>query len=87
MPDDFANQETGLTSPAQDAGAVTPSDTVPLPRATRGVYLGTGGDLRVKMVSGTVVTFAAVPAGTFLPLRTQQIYATGTTAGNIVGLR
>lgn len=87
MPDEFATAETGLTSPAQDAGPITPSDAAPLARATRAIYLGTAGDLRVQMVSGAVAVFAAVPAGTLLPLRVQQVYATGTTAGGIVGLR
>jgi hypothetical protein len=87
MSDEFRGRESGLTSPAQDAEAVTPSDATALPRVARGIYVGSTGNLRVRMVSGTDVTFAAVPAGTLLPLRATHVLATGTTAGGIVALR
>jgi hypothetical protein len=87
MPDDFAGHEAGLSTPARDAGAILPSDAAALPRATRALWCGTAGDVRVRMVSGAVVTFAGLPAGTLLPLRVDQVFATGTTAGALVGLR
>ena len=87
MADDFATHETGLMSPAQDATVITPNDSAVLPRASRGIYVGQAGDLRVQMVSGVVVTFQGVQAGVFYPLRVNQVMATGTTAGGLVGLR
>jgi hypothetical protein len=87
MPDAFRGHESGLTSPAQDAEAVTPSDAAPLAQVARGLYVGSAGALRVRMLSGVDVTFAAVPAGTLLPLRASHVLATGTTAGDIVALR
>ncbi len=87
MSDDFSGRESGLTSPAQDAEAVTPSDAAALPRAARALYVGSAGNLRLRMLSGVDVTFTAVPAGTLLPLRATHVLATGTTAGSIVALR
>jgi len=87
MADDFASHETSLMSPAQDATAITPSDSLALPRATRGLYVGGAGDLRVQMISGEVVTFTGVLAGAYYPLRVAQVMATGTTATALIGLR
>jgi hypothetical protein len=64
-----------------------PSDSVPLALTTRAIYVGQGGDLRLRMASSEIVTLAAVPAGSLLPLRVEQVLATGTTAGALVGLR
>jgi hypothetical protein len=86
MPDDFANHDTGLTSPAQSATAILPSDSTDLPRATRALYVGQAGDLKVRMVSGEVILFAGVLAGALYPLRVDRVLATGTTASGLVGL-
>jgi hypothetical protein len=87
MADDFASHASHLTAPARDGEAVTPSDSVPLARASRGLYVGSAGNLRVTMVSGAVVTFTGVAAGSYYPLRVTQVMATGTTAGSLVALR
>jgi hypothetical protein len=87
MPDPFANHPTTLGSPAQTAIVITPSDTIPLTDAVRSVYVGSAGNLRVRMVSGAIVTFTAVLAGTIYPLRIDQVFVTGTTAGGLIGLR
>lgn len=87
MPDEFASHETGLTSPARGAAPITPSDSVPLPQATRAIYVGQSGDLRLRMASDEVVTLTGVQAGALYPLRAVQVLATGTTAGGLVGLR
>lgn len=86
MPDDFASHQPGLTSPAESAVAITPSDAAVLPRTTRAVYVGTAGTLRVTMLSGEVATFAGAQAGVVYPLRVIRVMATGTTAGGIIGL-
>ena len=87
MPDDFRLQATGLTSPAQAAAAVTPSDATALEPPARGLYVGQGGNLRVRMIAGQTVTFVAVQGGSILPLRVDQVLATGTTAQSIIALR
>jgi hypothetical protein len=71
---------------ASDGAYVTPNDGMVMPRQTRGLYIGSSGDLVVRMLAGTTLTFAAVPAGALLPLRVDMVKATGTTAGNIVAL-
>ncbi len=85
--DTMANSQTGLDSPASNAAAVTPSDTVDLADVTRGVYVGVAGDVKVNMAtSGTSIVFTAVAAGSILPIRVTRILATGTTATNIVAV-
>jgi hypothetical protein len=65
---------------------VTPNDSTVLDR-TRGVYVGTTGDLTVDMHGeGDSILFASVPAGSLLPLCVTKIYATGTTADEIVAV-
>jgi uridine phosphorylase len=59
MLDEFDKHATGITAPALHATALTPSDSTPLSVATRAIYVGTAGNLRVEMVSGDVVTLTA----------------------------
>jgi hypothetical protein len=76
-----------LTDPAWDAEAITPSDTINLVTPARMVYVGGAGAVAAVMRSGAVVTFAAVPVGTVLPIQVARINATSTTATNLVALR
>lgn len=73
---------------AVDALAVTPSDTVNFGTniTCRGLYIGTTGNVAVVLVSGNVVTFTGVPAGTILPVVCTRVNNTNTTASNIIGL-
>ena len=74
-----------LINPVIHATSVTPDDNNDLPaRPTRGVYVGTSGDLKVDLKSGTTVTFSSLAAGVIHPLQVMRIYATGTTAANIL---
>lgn len=73
------------TAPCSSAFAVTPHDTNELPNITRGLYIGSGGNVVVTMDSSNI-TFANVPAGTILPIECSKVLATGTTASNIVAL-
>jgi hypothetical protein len=74
------------------AAAVTPSNTVNIPAITGGsnngcvLYVGGPGNLKVLTVGGDEVTFTAVPVGTFVPVQVLRVFATGTTATNIVAL-
>ena len=76
----------GRDSPADSADEVTPSNSTDLTYITRGVYVGTGGDLTVTMKGGQDVVFANIPDGTILPIRVSRIKATGTTATDIVAM-
>ena len=76
---------------ASGAAAVTPSDSTDLGFVAYGLYVGTGGTLKVDVgnsLSGPreTVSFAAVAAG-FLPLMVLRVYATGTTATGIVAFQ
>ena len=80
--------------------AITPSDTDLIeqdpafaPAANKEInggcilYIGGAGDVKIQTASGSTLTFSSVNAGTFLPVQTIQVYSTGTTATNILGLR
>jgi hypothetical protein len=84
--DTFRKHGRGLTAPPEDAAAIAPSDGAGLSHVTRAIYVGGGGDLRLRLLGGGLVTLAAVPAGSLLPLRAVQVYATGTSATALVAL-
>ena len=84
--DHFADHAGGLSAPASDGAAVTPSDTEDLAATSRALWVGEGGDLSLVLSGGMAVTLSGVPAGTLLPVRARRIHAAGTTAGAIVAL-
>lgn len=67
------------------AAAVTTSDTTVLTPFQR-LYIGGAGAVAIRDLGGNVVTFAAVPVGTVLPVRGDKVMATNTTATNIVAM-
>ena len=71
-------------SAAHGAVAVTVSDTTVIP-ATRGLWVGTSGNIAVRMVNGDAVTFASVPVG-YLPVQVDMVKSTDTTADDIIAL-
>lgn len=73
-----------LLAPASNAAAVTTSDTADLTYASKRLWVGGPGAVKVNTVGGATVVYAAVPAGTYLKVRATRVYATGTTATNIV---
>lgn len=84
MADDFAGAGDDLLGPAEYAAAVTPSDTANLPTSSKRLWVGGAGNVKLVTVGGSTVTYTAVPAGTYLQVRAQQVFATLTTATNIV---
>lgn len=86
MPDKFSQQTPQLNSPAATAFAITPSDGADLADSTRAIYVGVGGDVKVTTVGGDTVTFVGATAGSVLPIRAKKVFATGTTATNLVGM-
>ena len=87
MKDKFSTYSAGLNAPASEAEAITPDDQTDLPWATRALYLGTTGNVRVTMLSGDTVDFTQLQAGIMYPLRIRRVLATGTDATNLVALR
>jgi hypothetical protein len=77
---------------AHDAAAVTPNDSVDISGTeNRGVciYIGSvagGADVKVTMESGSIVTFKGLTAGSFLPILVTRVWATDTTATEILAL-
>ena len=69
---------------ATHAVTITPSDTFYFPSPCRFLWVGGAGALVVTMPDTNVVTIAAVPAGTKLPLSVIQVRSTGTVASSIV---
>lgn len=74
-----------LTSPWEHAFNIVPDDSVPLSTVPRAIYVGTGGDLRVQFLGGEIVTLVGLPGGSMAPIRVEKVFATGTTAGDLVG--
>ena len=91
-----AKQDTGNTSLAsilaaallleqpQTAATVTLSDSTTV-AFTKGLWVGTGGDLAVTLVGGSAVTLKNVPSGTYVPGSVIHVMTTNTTASNVVG--
>lgn len=85
--DPFALTQDSPTSPAEGCFAIAPSDSAELPFVTKGIYIGGDGDLAVVALGNSApVTFRNLLAGTILDVRAKAVFATGTTAANLVGL-
>jgi len=70
---------------ASMAFSVTPADS-DMGTPARALYVGVGGDVRVTTTGGNDVTFTAVPGGSLLPVSVKRVWATGTTATNVIGV-
>ena len=86
MIDTFRKHGRSLTSPPEDAAAILPDDAAELAHATRALYVGGGGDLRLRLLGGAEVTLVAVPAGTLLPLRVARSSPPARPPADLVGL-
>ena len=53
---------------------------------TRGLWIGTGGNVSVQVALGGRAVLANVPDGTLLPLAVHTVVKATTTASNIVAL-
>lgn len=74
------------TQIADEAFSVTPSDS--LNNNFSYLYVGGAGNVAVIPEAGsTAITLTAVPAGSYVWLRTNKVMSTNTTATNIVGFR
>ena len=84
--DGVSIDNVSVDAPATDAFAITPDDVAELTYITRAIYVGWNGDIVAKMKDGTTVTFQNCVAGSILPIRARQVYATDTTASGLIGL-
>jgi len=81
-------QLQGPLVPIQGAFAITAHDTNELANVTRAIWVGTTGNIKVVFAEDTTaeaVTLNAVPVGMY-SWAVRQVYATGTTASNLLGL-
>lgn len=91
MDDRFNNNDTAAVAPARVGFEITPDDGVEFDVATRELYIGTGGDLKITLsgyhdTPGGTVTLINLPNASRLPYRVVTVHATDTTASDIVGL-
>ena len=87
MANDYSTETLKADGPASDGEAVTPNDSADLTRISR-LYVGGTGNLRVTLrdqADGESVTFNSLPVG-FVPLLVKRVWASSTTATNIVAL-
>lgn len=64
---------------------MVPSDVTVLEQGPS-IYVGGVGNVNVATVGGEKTVFTAVPAGTVLPVRVRQVFATSTTATLMVAV-
>lgn len=75
------------TAIRSDAFLITPSDANNLPDVAVGIIVGnTAGNIRLVTEAGTELTIP-VSAHQFLQLQVRKVFATGTTATTLHGLR
>lgn len=88
MPQDpFESVSDSLIAPAEFCFAIIPDDGIDIDRATKAIYIGSGGDIALQLLgTNAPVTFRNVPAGTVIDVRVARVWAAGTTATDIVGL-
>jgi len=82
MVDTFDSHTVSITSPPSNAAPVTPSDTADLPFVSRALYIGTPGDVHVLTNEGQDVLYKGL-TGTKV-LRVARVFASGTTASDII---
>lgn len=65
------------------AEAIVTSDSANLETPSV-VYVGTSGNVKVTTPQGSEATFVNVASGTVIPVQVLKVWATGTTATNLV---
>lgn len=83
---DFNAFETDPTAPVTaPSGILVPSDGANLTLPIRGFHVGGAGNVRVTAPNGVDVIYYGLQAGQTYPYCAVKLWATGTTATNIVG--
>jgi len=75
-----------VTQQAIRAVAISPSNSVDLTVSGAVVFIGVGGDVEVTTVSGDTAVFKNLASGSILPVQVRRVWATGTTATDMVAL-
>jgi hypothetical protein len=79
------------SSPSAALAAVTPSDSSNIAQIAgqypRALYIGTAGNVAILTPgAASAVTLVGATAGSIIPVQTQRVNSTNTTASNIVAL-
>ncbi len=82
MSNPFINRAPSLSGPATDIFPVVPSDTVDFTDVALALYVETGGTVDFVTAKGNTRT-VIVGDLAILPVGTQRVNATGTTAAGI----
>jgi hypothetical protein len=76
-----------LESPVSGGEAIVISGSDhTLTYASRALWVGSTGSVKVDMIGGATLTFVNVQDGTLLPIRISKVYQTGTSAQNLVAV-
>lgn len=86
MTEKYQGRAEDIAAPARRGFAIVATDASDLVAETRAIYVGSAGDLAAVLSSGDEVTFTGLGGGTLLPVRAKRVKATGTSAGQLVGL-
>lgn len=79
-------RENSSIRPTLKLAVISESDTVPLGFTTRGLSLGTSGDVNLILEGmSTPVVVPSLAAGIIHPIACKHVYATSTTATGLVG--
>jgi len=73
-----------IIGPAVKAGAITPGTIYGASVISRAIYVGGSGNVNLKLLDGSNVTFVSVDSGTLLPVASILVNTSGTTATNMV---
>ncbi len=87
MNDKYARTSNSLIAPAGTSFDITLDDSVAIPTISKAIYIGTGGDLTVRLVHDeSDRIFKNIASGAILDLRISHVRATGSSAADIIGL-
>jgi len=81
----MSSLDTRLLQTFQDAAAITTNDTVDIARPAAALYIGTAGNIVLKTMNNTTITFLAVPVG-ILDISIRRVLSTNTTASGLIAL-
>lgn len=79
------SNEYKSTVPATQGYEVTPSDSVDLNPHARTLFIGTGGALKITTKGGQTITFPVL-TGQYILFQVTRVWATGTTATDIISM-
>ena len=81
----YNHHDTPVFFQGEGGEAVVKSDSTILSPGF--LYIGTGGDVKVKTKDGSDLTFSNIPDATFLPIIISMVYSAGTSASDMLILR